>query len=456
MFEETHENLEGLRRVFSGQASPVEVERAAAHLTGCRECWLLSGRAIAIEKASGGLAVQGPLRPLIDLHEIEQSRLTEWLEAQAAWIEIKSMTPKARRDKVRLTRSLHTLGFLEVLLEAGASTTAVESEEANFLAFLTAQQLPSSRVSAELKNDLCAECCAEIANARRRLAKWNAARDALRKGNEFVEKGSKSGVAEGKVLCVEGALEDDLGNTESAVSILGRAVALFDAASQTYLSSRTLTQLAYVLVGENPAEGLRVVDRALALIPHSNPRLLWFAETTKIDCLIRVGAWHEALIRFNAMKSLDGQFREPFIQLRRRFNAARLLEYLGRMKGAETLYHEVIAGDLEHGLVKDFFLDLVYLFGFYLKQGQTSDAIGVCRRAAEELSLLDDEEGSVEIARDQMRGVWRSLEQEVRRGTVDLSATVVLRKYIKAHWRFPADDLPTFGVTKKDRIAPSG
>jgi len=55
---------------------------------------------------------------------MEQSRLEEWLEAQAAWIEIKSLTPKARRDKVRLTRSLHTLSFLEVLLEAGASASA--------------------------------------------------------------------------------------------------------------------------------------------------------------------------------------------------------------------------------------------------------------------------------------------------------------------------------------------
>lgn len=445
MFEDIHVQLEGLRRLFAGQASPVEAERAAAHVAGCQECWLLSSRAIAAEKVGGGIVVEGPLKPLIELHEMAQARLEEWLEAQAVWIEIKSMTPKARRDKVRLTRSLHTLGFLEVLLEAGTSASATESEEYFFLALLTAQQLPYPRVSVELKNDLCAECCAEIANTRRRLAKWNAARDALRKGTEYFERGSKTGVAEGKVLCVEGALEDDLGNTESAVGTLRRAVELFQATAQNHLVSRTLTQLAYILVGENPAEGLKVVDQALALIPHTNPRLLWFAETTKIDCLIRIGAPHEALIRFKAMKGLDEQFHEPFIQLRRRFNAARLLEHLGRLKGAEILYHEVIAGDLEHGLVKDLFFDLVYLFGFYLKQGQTSEAIAVCRRACEELSLLDDEEGSVEIAREQMQQVWRNLEAEVTRGTVDLRATVTLRKYIKAHWRFPADEVPAFG-----------
>ena len=64
MFEEAHENLEGLRRLFAGQTSPAEAERVAAHLTGCRECWLLASRVIAGQKASGGIAVPGTLRPL--------------------------------------------------------------------------------------------------------------------------------------------------------------------------------------------------------------------------------------------------------------------------------------------------------------------------------------------------------------------------------------------------------
>jgi hypothetical protein len=63
----------------------------------------------------------------------------------------------------------------------------------------------------------------------------------------------------------------------------------------------------------------------------------------------------------------------------------------------------------------------------------------------QELSLLDDEEGSSETARNQMRMVWRDLEVEVRRGTVDLGATTTLRNYIKAHWRFPASEPPSFG-----------
>jgi tetratricopeptide (TPR) repeat protein len=351
MFEESHESLAGLRRLFAGQASPFEVDRAAVHLMNCRECWLLASRVIAAQKAGGGIAAQGPLRSLIDLHEMEQARVGEWLEAQATWAELRSLSPKARRDKVRLTRTLHTLGFLEVLLEEGASGSPAESEEIFYLALLVAGQLPSSGFSVEFKNDLCAECCAEMANARRRLAKWPAARDALKKANEYVEKGSTDGVVEGKVLCAAGALEDDLGNIEEAARLLRRAVRLFETAAEILLISRTLTQLAYVLVDLDPAESLRLVERALPLIPGDNPRLVMFAEGIKINCLITMGAPQEALLRFNDLKGLHEQFREPFIQIRRRFTVARILEHLGRPQKAEILFQEVIAGDLEHGFV---------------------------------------------------------------------------------------------------------
>lgn len=441
---ETHETLAGLRRLFSGQASPIEEERAAAHLPGCRACWLLAVRAIDLQKASGDLVVPGPLRSVVDLHEMQQARLEEWLDAQAAWIEIRSMGAKGRRDKVRLTRSLHTSGFLQVLLAEGAAAPPADSEEFFYLALLVAGQLPAAKFSVELKNDLGAECCAEIANARRRLAKWPAARDALKKGDEYALRGTKKGVVEAKLLCVAGALEDDLDNTGEAAGMLRKAIGLFEEASETLLKSKALTQLAYVLADPDPTEGVRLAGQALSLIPRDNPRLVWFAQIIMINCLITLGAPREALWRFSELKGLHDQFREPYIQLRGRFAAARLLEHLGRSQKAVNVFEEVIAGDLEHGFMKDFFLDLVYLFGFHLRRGQSSDAIAVCRRAGQELSLLADEEGSGGSARDQMRSVWHSLEEEVKRGTVGLGAPSVLRNYIKVHWRTPASDPPSF------------
>lgn len=255
MFEQAHETLAGLRRVFSSEASPALAERAAAHLIDCRKCRLLATRAIAAQKASGAFAAPGPLRPLVDLHDMEQVLLEERLEAQAAWAEIRSLATKARRDKVRLTRMLHTMSFLEVLLEEGTAAGApAEGEEIFYLALLAAGQLPSSEYSVEWKNDLCAECYAEIANARRRQAKWPGARDALKKGTDYAERGSKAGVAEAKVLYFTGALEDDLGNLEEAAKVLRRAAGLFEAAAETFLLSRTLAQLAYIYPSRSRAD----------------------------------------------------------------------------------------------------------------------------------------------------------------------------------------------------------
>jgi hypothetical protein len=169
MHGEAHENLEDLRRLFAGGGAPGEAERVASHLMGCRPCWLLAARALAAEKARGTLALRGPFRSVADLHETEQARLEEWLDAYAAWAEIRPLGQKARRDKVRLSRSLHTLAFLGVLIAEGTeSTSPAESEEFFYLALLVASQLPSPAFSLELKNDLCADCCTEIANARRR------------------------------------------------------------------------------------------------------------------------------------------------------------------------------------------------------------------------------------------------------------------------------------------------
>jgi tetratricopeptide (TPR) repeat protein len=442
MYDESHETFESLHRLFAGHGAPIEAERAAAHLTGCPECRRLASRAIAAQRARGDVLAQGPLRWIVELLEIEQNRLEEWLEAQAAWAELRALSAKSRRDKVRLTRSLHTAGFLEVLLEEAAAAPPAEGEELFYLALLAAAQLPSSRFSPELKNDLCAECCAEMANARRRLAKWTAARDALQKGADYLEKGTRSGLVEGKLLCVAGALEEDLGNSQEAAGILRTAVRRFEAAGETFLKSRTLAQLAYVLIEEDPAESLRIVEQSVAAIPADQPRLRLFAEGIKIDGLLALGAPQEALLRFKALKGLHDQFREPFIQLRRRFSAARILKHLGRLKRAESLFEEVIAGDLEQGFLKDLFLDLAYLLGFHLRRNQPAAAIAVCQRASRELSLLEDEEGSSEPARRQMRQVWQGLEAEVRRGNAELGAPVVLRSYLRAHWRFPATDPP--------------
>ncbi|HBL31409.1 MAG TPA: hypothetical protein DD490_31675, partial [Acidobacteria bacterium] len=88
------------------------------------------------------------------------------------------------------------------------------------------------------------------------------------------------------MLCAEGNLEDDLGNSEAAAAILRRAATLFEGTAETFLWAKTLARLAYTLVDLDPAESLRIVEQAAELIPLGNPRLVWSTEVIRINGLI--------------------------------------------------------------------------------------------------------------------------------------------------------------------------
>jgi tetratricopeptide (TPR) repeat protein len=442
MLESGHENREELARLFRGETAEARTVQIAEHLFKCKECWSLAVEAIAEREAVAPLRFEaGPLGALVELYKLEQRRLEGNLAAQAALLSIRNLDRKQRRDKIRLTRSFHTIGFLELLLsEARGAAAPPESEEFAYLALVVAQQLPTDRFSTWMKNDIAAECCAEIANARRRSARWQSAREALRQGSEYVRRGSGNPAVEGKLLSVAGAVEGDLGQIAKAEEVLRRAITCFETAPNWTLLSRTLVQLAYVLVDSSPEQSLILANKALATVPQNNQRLVVFAESIRVDCLIALGAHREALRRFESLAELYEQFPEPFIQLRRKFTAGRILEGLGQLKNAEAIFNDVIAGDLEQGLIKNFFLDLIYLFGALVKEGKHEDALKVCQRALDDLPVLEIEEA----AQNQMRQVWEGLAGEIRRGTLTLAAIAVSRDYIKTNWRTPAADLPSF------------
>src|SRR5262249_25269268 len=120
------------------------------------------------------------MRLVLQLLDAIHTDLLDDLEAQALWPEVRALSGKALRDKVRMSRSLHTQGFLEKLLDEGNVVESPgESEQIFYLALLVAGRLPEPEFSPEVKNDFCADCCAHLANARRRRAKWLTARDAL-------------------------------------------------------------------------------------------------------------------------------------------------------------------------------------------------------------------------------------------------------------------------------------
>jgi tetratricopeptide (TPR) repeat protein len=411
--------------------------------------------AYASREASGfATCTEGPLRSVVELIRLEQDEMYEELTSRSAWLDISNLAPKGRREKLRLSQVLHTKSMVETLLrEARSGGSPKEAEDRAHCALIVAQLLPQPPNSAEMKADYIVECYSELANALRRAANWKGAKEYLRRARELLaSSGSGTPSVEGHLLSVCAALEADLGNTSAASSLLDMAEGLFEQAANWNLIGRTLVQHAYILADADESErALKLANRALALLPPSSIRLRLFAESIRVNCLLGLGALGEALVRFQGLTDLHEQYPDSILDLRRQFMAARILEGLGQVRKAEKIFLEVINGDLEQGLVKDFLLDVVFLFGVYVRRGQLEAALSLCRRTSREIQLLEEREETSKSACDQMREVWSSLEIGLRQGIVEVEVVSALRDYVRDHWKTPAPELPAFAIQTKKR-----
>jgi len=450
----SHVSVSLLARLFRGQGTVPEAEEAVAHLVKCRECWAIAVGAYAAQQASGFAAsTMGPLNSLVELIELEQNSLYEELESRSAWLDLVNLPSKARREKLRLSKLLHTKAMVETLLrEARAGVAPKEAEDRAGLALIVSRLLPQPPFSAETKADYEIECYAELANAQRRVASWKGAREYLQRGRGLLASSSGSPSVEGHLLSVSAALEADLGRTSEASSLLSSAEELFERAANWNLVGRTLVQHAYILADADHSEhALRVANRALALLPESSVRLRLFAENIRVNCLLGLGAVGEALVRFQSLTDLHEQHPDTFLDIRRQFMAGRILEGLGQSRKAEKIFLDVINADLEQGLIKDFLLDLVFLFGVYIRRGQLEGALSLCKRASREIQLFEEREETSKGACDQMREVWNALEVGLRKGIVSAGVVSALREYVRDHWKTPAPELPSFVAQAEKR-----
>ena len=111
------------------------------------------------------------------------------------------------------------------------------------------------------------------------------------------------------------------------------------------------------------------------------------------------------------------------------------------------MFQDVVAADLELSLYKDAFLDLLYVFGMHLREGELQKARAICERALTQPELA-------EFSHEQMRAVWTLLRDNVQRLVVATDLLGEVRKYLAVHWRRPASETPplfrAIGKTKSN------
>ncbi len=438
-----HVSKETLQRLSSREAGQVEVERLARHALACPTCCVLIAGYMA--EISDSAKCGGAIKALVELTRLEHERAIEALVARAEWSSFRGLTRRAQKDRVILSRVCHTWAFLEILLrELRSVTSRDESEFLANLASLAVQGMDTKKYPAKLKGDFLGGVWTEIANVRRLGAEWHHASAALSKAEQYLAEGTGTQLARARTLSITASLRADEGDIPAAIPLLEQCIRIHETEGNWHLVARTLMTMAYLWGDIEPDRALACVNRAIPLIPPEDPSLRWLAAAIRTECLIEAGEIGQALTAFQKAESLIPAQTRPNGKPRSTVTAARLLAAQGYVQEAESLFEEVIAGNLEREWYFDAFRDLLYLFALQVRAGKANEVIAVSRRAIAELDSLN-------LGHDQLRAFWVQLIDAAKSQTLDSQDLRAAHEYLRIHWRRPALQAPDFSRRERPR-----
>lgn len=362
-----------------------EVERIAAHLANCRACRALAAGILGNRTAA---AKRPPiLKVLGELATFEKEMAAKRILAKAELAGLRRLKWGARKERVILSRLCHTPAFLDAILDTlRKPRPRDESESLANLALLAVQGIAASE---EFRNDLLAMVWIEAANARRIRGEWQNARAALLRAEELSAAGTGDSAIRARWLSIAGSFQHDQGRQTEAMAALEECQRTYSDRGEWQLVGRTLITMAHCIADDDPEQALIILDRASTYIPREDTNLRCHAEQIRTDCMMTSGRPEEALSAFAEAERLRSPHDRPSAALRSSFFAARLLELFGHVKEAAVLFDAVVAEEIDRGHFKDAVLDLVYIFGFYLRLGVPDQAAQLGLRAAGELDRRD-------------------------------------------------------------------
>lgn len=418
-------------------AGRAEVERMAAHLGVCPSCRALAAR--LLEDRALPAKREAPLRMLLDLAAYERQAAVVRLIARAEFADLMRQTRAAQKERVIRSRAAHTPAFIDLLLAAvRAPHPKDEAEFLAGLAVLAVQGMEEKRDSAAFKNDLLGTIWTETGNARRIHGEWPHALAALERAAGYLDAGTGNAALRARWLSISGSLQADQGARAKAMASLQECLGICEARREWPLVARALVQMAHCNVEHDPAEALALLDRSGVTSLSEDPTVQWIAASIRAECLVTMGRVGDALLAFQEAERLRPLQQRPNSGVRSAFTAARLLEALGRMREAEALFDEALAGDLEAGLHKDALLDLLYIFGFHVRSGAPERAAEITLRTLAEI----EHQGTV--LHEQLRSVWTRLIDNAREHALDDRVFQEAGEYLRGHWKSPAPAEPTF------------
>src|SRR6185295_18279780 len=303
------------------------------------------------------------------------------LKAGSWWAEIRDLSPAEQSRKIRSTAALQSLAVFETILaEANVAGRADPflGESMVRAAWTVADLLPEPRHPRSLKDDLRGQALTVAANCRRLAADFPGAVAAIEEARRSLAQGTGDAGLEAGLLSIHGSLCTDLGDFETALGHVRRAVEIFrELEDWAAVAHNAVKEAGCLLAACRPAEAIERARFALKRTPPHEIRLQVLAKFILVESLVVLERPLEALPQFLEAKALCAQ-ADPGTRLRALHFEALLLDGLGCARESEKLFRHAIKAFFDHELYKQAFLTLLTLFECLCRRGALGKAAALC------------------------------------------------------------------------------
>jgi tetratricopeptide (TPR) repeat protein len=292
--------------------------------------------------------------------------------------ELDRRPPALRREAIRRTPRYQLFGLAEVLSEesrrAGFRDVA-RAVELGELSVEVADALDPSFYLPAVVCDRQAQSRAFLGNARRVAFDLFGAERAFQDALCHLERGTGDELVHGDVLSLLGSLRIDQTRHAEARRFLQEALGYFRQTGQQHDEGKVLLKIAHTYgdAGE-PEKAVEILEEATSVVDaDGDERLGLLVRHGMTVWLLESGQPLEALTRFEKARGLYDRFRDdPWFQLRRTWQEARIHAALGDPDRAEPLFEEARQAAGERELPYELAMIDLELAALHLDRGDTA------------------------------------------------------------------------------------
>jgi tetratricopeptide (TPR) repeat protein len=441
---EGHVSEELLGRFIRVEVSRREAKSVVRHLlSGCARCLEAAHRLTVASGLFGPASAAGWERAyekvferaLAFASEEEQRLALEKLRGWALWADLRPLTPQRRLSTVEADARFHTFGLYDRLLEAGRVALRSEPAEAVHivrLALRVAERLDPDRVGERRGADLRSAAWGALGNALRVAEDFEGARYAFNEAWKILEEeGSNDPLERASLLSLEASYIKEIGEFETAESVLEEALGIYRRIGDSHLQGRVLFKMGEVIGHIAPERGIAHLRKASALLDTARePRLELSVQHALAWFLNDLGKPEEALVVVDRARPVYRQFPDASTQLRLHWLEGRIAHRLGELPQAESIFGRLREDFRALGLNQGVVLVTIELAQVLIRQGEPARAALL---AAESYTIMR----SWGLHNDAL-AAWLVFQDALAYGKSLGDLFERLGEYYRRHWFTPA------------------